>query len=70
MTKQDAITKAQIIANRRGITLAVLTLNPFQPNQCVMREWDQRYEGSKDLVAKITPEQSGPVTVLSDKAHW
>jgi hypothetical protein len=42
MTKQDAITKAQIIANRRGQTLAVLKLNPFDLGSCVMREWDQR----------------------------
>ena len=54
MTKDQIMKRAQLDANREGKPMAVLNLNPYAP-MYVIREWSDRYEGNRDLVAKVTP---------------
>lgn len=54
MTKDRAIQRAQDAANRANSPMAVLNLNPISPLY-VVRDWDDRFIGSRDLVARITP---------------
>jgi hypothetical protein len=52
MTKERILAQAQRDANREGRPMAVLNLNPYSPLY-VIREWDQRYEGSRELIARV-----------------
>ncbi len=56
MTKQATIELAQRTANREGKPMAVLNLNPFSPIY-VVRDWDDRFTGAIDLVARIDPQR-------------
>lgn len=47
-------TRAQGDANREGKPAAILNLNQFQPLY-VIRAWDDRYIGDRQLVARVTP---------------
>lgn len=59
MTKLEAIErKAQQEANRSNKPMAVLNLNPFG-GLFVIREWDDRYLGHRDLVTRICPDHGG-----------
>lgn len=54
MTREQAIQRAQREADRGNSPVAVLNLNPFAPLY-VIRDWDDRYLASKDLVARVCP---------------
>jgi hypothetical protein len=54
MTKEQILKRAQLDANREGKVVAVLNLNPYSPLY-VIRQWDDRYQGHRDLVAKVCP---------------
>ena len=53
MTKAQAITRAQQIADKNGEPIAVMNFNPFSSNEFVLRTWDDRLVGHRDLVCKI-----------------
>jgi hypothetical protein len=53
-SKQDVIELAQRTANREGKAMAVLNLNTFSPIY-VVRDWDNRFAGQRELVARVDP---------------
>lgn len=55
MTKTRAIIQAKAAANREGKPMAILNLNPYSP-LFVVREWNDKFEGSRDLLMKIYPD--------------
>jgi hypothetical protein len=54
MTKARAIELAQRSADHVNRPMAVLNLNPYGALY-VIREWDDRFDGDRQLVAKVTP---------------
>jgi hypothetical protein len=55
MSKERAIADAQRSANREGKAMVVLNLNQFSPLY-VVRDFDTRYEGDRQLVAVVQPQ--------------
>jgi len=53
--KATALRFAQSGANILRAPVALLNLNPFCPLY-VVRKWDDRFNGHRDLVAKIEPK--------------
>jgi hypothetical protein len=66
-SKQSVIELAHRTANREGKTLAVLNLNSFSPIY-VVRDWDNRLIGQRELVAKIDPVQRPTISEEQAKA--
>jgi hypothetical protein len=66
-TKQDVIQQAQRTANREGKALAVLNLNQFSPIY-VVRDWDDRFIGQRELVTRIDPVQRKHISEEEAKA--
>jgi hypothetical protein len=67
MTKQDAIALAQRTANREGKPMAVLNLNAFSPIY-VVRDWDNRFNGQRELVVRVDPVQRAKLSEELAKA--
>lgn len=55
MTKDKILAKAQADANRQNKPMAVLNLNVSGAPLYVVRFWDDRYQGARDLVARVNP---------------
>ncbi len=55
MTKDKIFAKAQSDANRENKPMAVLNLNVSGAALYVVRFWDDRYQGARDLVGRVNP---------------
>jgi hypothetical protein len=45
---------AQRDANRNGVSMAILNLNPFNP-MYVIRSWDDRFVSHRNFVKRVDP---------------
>jgi hypothetical protein len=66
-SKQDVINLAQRTANREGKAMAVLNLNVFSPIY-VVRDWNDRFAGQRELVARVDPIQRAKLSEEEAKA--
>jgi hypothetical protein len=57
MTRERAMMLAQRSADHVNQPMAVLNLNPFGALY-VIREWDDRFDGDRQLVAKVMPAKT------------
>jgi hypothetical protein len=60
MTLEEARRKARIIVDREGYAISLCKLNPYSPNQVVMRQHDPRDVGRWWFVEVIRPEEAKP----------
>jgi hypothetical protein len=68
MTKERTLAQAQVVANHSGRTMAVLNLNPFG-GLYVIRDWDDRFAGSRELVKRVDPRPPCGVANLTSDAQ-